>query len=170
MALWSGALVALGQSGPYGLTAIKSSEGPERMEKKPTSSRLFILGPTNEYHMPVLRLAITDKPFMVGDLTLFEATIVTESNAMQTYKIPLVTNYFPHTEYSQIIDVPITNGPVTQMLAAMFNSPARATVAVDVVDGDHPDQSKSYIVPRPALDELRRQYLLLVKSSAAETH
>ena len=40
----------------------------------------------------------------------------------------------------------------------MLNSPPTATVAVDVVDADDLTQSKSYIVPVLAVQELRRQY------------
>lgn len=152
-----------GQSNPYGLIAIKASDSPEGIEKKQTSSRLFILGPTNQYKLPVLRLTIADKPFMLGSLSLLESTIVKDpqSHTMETFKIPLVTNHFPQTAYAQLIDVPITNGPVTAMLAAIFDSPPGATVAIDVVDADNPGQSKSYIVPAPAIQELRRQYLVV---------
>jgi hypothetical protein len=154
-----GVVAVLGQSNPYGLIAIKANAGPEGMEKKPTTSRLFVLGPTNQYKLPVLRLVITDKPFMAGRLTLFEGTVVTVSNEMRTFKIPLVTNRFPQTSYAQMVDVPITTGPVIDMLVAMLNSPPSATVAIDVVDADFPSQSKSYIVPLPAIQELRRQYI-----------
>ena len=152
----------LGQSSQYGLLAIKASDNAEGMEKKQTTSRLYIVGPTNDYKLPVLRLIITDKPFMVGRLSLFEGTIVSASNEMRAFKIPLTTNQLPQAKYAQMVDLPITNGPVTQMLAAMLNSPPSATIAVDVVDDDDPKQSKSYIVPRSAIDELRRQYLLVI--------
>ena len=153
---------ALGQSNQLGLIAIKASNTAEGMEKKPTTSRLFILSQIQEDKLPVLRLIITDKPFMVGNLSAFEGTIVTDarSNSMQTFRIPLDTKSVRETAFAQMVDVPITNGPVTQMLAAMFNSPPGATVAVDVVDADNPAQSKSYIVPAAALLELRRQYLV----------
>ena len=150
-----------GQANQYGLIAIKPNDSAEGMQRTTTTSRLFVLGPTNQYKTPILRLTITDKPFMVGRLSLFEGTIVkgTQDQTMQAFKIPLVTNRFPQTAYAQIIDVPITNGPVLEMLLAIFDSPPGATVAVDVVDSDYPNQSKSYIVPVTAIQELRRQYV-----------
>jgi hypothetical protein len=162
--LWCAVSAVLGQPAQYGLFAIKASAGPDGLEKKQTTTRLFILGPTNQYNLPVLRLAITDKPFMAGRLSLFEGSIIIASKEVQAFKIPLVTNRFPQTAYAQIIDVPITTGPVIDMLVAIFNSPASATVAVDVVDADNPNQSKSYIVPAPAIQELRRQYIAVKRA------
>jgi hypothetical protein len=159
-----------GQSNQYGLISIKAADNADGMDKEQTTSRLFIMGQTNEYRLPILRLIIADKPFMVGRLSLFEGTIINASNQMKAFKIPLATNQLPQARYAQIIDVPITNGPVTHMLAAMFNSLPSDTVAVDVVDEDDPKQSKSYIVPRSAIDELRRQYLLVItKNKGSET-
>jgi len=47
------------------------------------------------------------------------------------------------------------------MLVAVLNSAPTATVAVDVVNADDLSQSKSYIVPVLAIQELRRQYTLV---------
>jgi hypothetical protein len=157
--LFCAVAAALAQSSPYGLIAIKPTNGPEGIEQKPTTTRLFILGPTNQYNLPLLRLAMTDKPFMAGRLSLLEGSIVIRSKETQAFRIPLVTNRFPQTAYAQIVDVPITPGPVTDMLVAIFNSPAGATVGIGVVDADSPSLSKSYIVPAPAIQDLKKQYI-----------
>ena len=162
--LFSAVSAALGQQAQYGLIAIKAINGPEGIERKPTTSRLFILGPTNQYKLPLLRLTITDKPFMAGRLSLFECSIVIGAKEVQAFRIPLVTNRFPQTAYAQIVDVPITSGPVTDMLVAVFNSSPEATVGVDVVDADSPNESKSYIVPVPAIQELKRQYIAVKRA------
>ena len=149
-----------GQTNPYGLIAIKAGAAADAMDKKVTNSRLYILGPTNQYKTPVLRLVIADKPLMVGRLSFFEGTIMKDpqTQTMQTFKIALASNQCSRTAYAQMVDVPITNGPALAMLVAMLNSPPNATVAVDVVDEDDLTQSKSYIVPLLAVQELRRQY------------
>jgi hypothetical protein len=153
-------LAARGQTNPYGLIAIKAGATADTIDKKETNSRLYILGPTNQHQSPILRLIIADKPLMVGRLSLFEGTIINDpqDQRMQAFKIPLATNQCSLTAYAQIIDVPITNGPARDLLVAMFNSAPNATVAVDVVNADNVSQSKSYIVPALAIQELRRQY------------
>jgi hypothetical protein len=160
-----GSVVAvLGQSNPFGLIAIKTTNSVEGIERMQTTSRLFILGPTNEYKLPILRLVITDKPFMAGRPSLFEAAVTKSADTVVEFKIPLTTNRFPQTAHAQMIDVPITNGPVIEMLVAMFNSPPGGTVVVDVVDADYPEKSKSYIVPVLALQELKQQYVAVKRS------
>ena len=154
-------LTVRGQTNPYGLVAIKAGAAAGTMDKKETNSRLYILGPTNQYKTPILRLIIADKPLMVGRLSLFEGTIIKDpqgQQTMQTFKVPLATNQCSLTAYAQIIDVPITNGPARDLLVAVFNSAPSSTVAIDVVNADNLNQSKSYIVPGLAIEELKRQY------------
>jgi hypothetical protein len=152
---------ARGQSNPYGLIAIKAGTNADGFDKTPTNSRLYILGPTNQYKVPVLRLIVADKPLPAGKLSLFEGTVLKglQDPHPQAFKIPLSPGQCSQTAYAQIVDVPITNGPALEMIVAMFNSPAGGTIAVDVANADDVSQSKSYIVPVLAVQELRRQYI-----------
>jgi hypothetical protein len=167
-ALLLGALLpVLGQNSPYGLIAIKEGASPDGFDRKLTNSRLFIVGPTNQYKAPVLRLIIADKPLVVGRLSLFEGTIikdVTDAKTIQAFKVLLAADQCSQTAHAQVIDLPITNGPALDMVVAMFNSAPGSTVAIDVVNEDNRSQSKSYIVPRLAIQELRKQYILVKKA------
>ncbi len=141
------------QTNAYGLLLATYNSKRASINLKPTHSRLYVIGSTNQAKPPVLRLLIADRPFLSGGRDFLRCG--TNEMGDIACEVSLGTNHFPCTEYAQLVDVSLDTQPGRDLLSVMIAQTNR--VWLQIGSADNPKDFKAYLVPVAAVLELKRQ-------------
>ena len=166
--LLASAVSAPAQNTNAWLLSRKYNEKIDNDEYKQTTSQLCILRVTNGMNaLPnptlVLRLLITDKPFLYGKIDSVSFNCYTNGDTGTVHVVDLKSR-FAATDYAQLIDMQLSNGDTQEILKAVIAH--TKFVGIEVVSGDFVGKyglplHKNYVMPLAAIKELKRQYIAL---------
>lgn len=142
-----------GQTNSCGLLSAKYDSRTGKIDFKPTGSRLYVIGSTNSAKPPVLRLLVADQPFLSEKWDCLRCG----TNAMGEFacEVSLGTNRFPRTEYAQLVDVPLNTPQGRGLLDVIIGQTNR--VWLQIGSADNGGDFKAYVVPVPAILELKKE-------------